>query len=379
MKILFVIGLLLSMEILLACGREKHAGSTTEATNGLSLVIRGNDGKPSAGARATTFESSTLLKRQSVTTDKFGVANFEKDSVPLHLEVLNPDSSSMVWMALPSSDTLTMTLVSSAALTITADTTDSASSSESSVLKLEGTPYEAKRVNGIYRFPHLPSGSYLLCYQKMPVAAVNLEAGRDLDTVVNVGQSVSSVMLDDFEDQDHYHLLAQQNGSQGWYFVGKDQTAWILPTGRNDYNQAIEATEQRSSRSLHLQFNIQQDSNFLLMGTYLGADLSHYNLSAMKSIHMRVRGNARFEVALEQPNELSEGILRKSVWRDSAEMQWQERIFYPQDVLLDSAWGQIPFAESADSLALFSIFLRSGTDLWIDDTWFEGVEAEDLR
>lgn len=376
MKIHFVFCLLMSFGILLSCGREKHAGSTTEATNGLSLVVRGNDGKPLVGARATTFESSTLQRRQTVITDKRGMALFEKDSVPLHLEVLNQDSSSMAWMALPASDTLTMTLTSSAVLTIVADSSDSASSS---VLKLEGTPYEAKGVKGIYRFPHLPHGAYLLSYQSMPVAAVNLEAGHDLDTTVNVGHLVSSVMLDDFEDQDHYHLLAQQNGSQGWYFVGKDQTAWILPTGRTDYSQAIEATEQRSSRSLHLQFNIAPGSNFLLMGTYLGADLSHFDLSAMKSIHMRVRGNARFEIAVEQPNELSEGILRKSVWRDSAQMEWQERIFYPQDVILDSTWGQIPFAESADSLALFSIFLRSGTDLWIDDIWFEGVGAEDLR
>jgi len=112
------------------------------------------------------------------------------------------------------------------------------------------------------------------------------------------------------------------------------------------YSQTIEVGEQRGSRALHLQFNIKQDSNYLLFRAYLGTNLSHYGLSAMTSIHMRVRGKARFDVALEEPNESVEGILRKNTWSDSAHLDWQELILRIIEKYLDSVWGHIPFFES---------------------------------
>ena len=112
-----------------------------------------------------------------------------------------------------------------------------------------------------------------------------------------------------------------------------------------------------------------------MLGTHLGLDTGYYDISRLTAIRIKVRGDCKFYVALEHYKEIGDNTFRKALWKAEANEDWREFVFRPGEEALRDESYQVHFSEIATEIGFFSIFIRSGTYLQIDDIVFEGINS----
>ena len=178
-------------------------------------------------------------------------------------------------------------------------------------------------------------------------------------------------MFEDFEDGDSLNNLAKTYPNYGWYFSAFKGASWVKP----DSSGFATALKDDASHGKFLATDFALgDTGYVLMGTRLGLDTTHYDLSALTAIRLTVRGDCEFRVALEHYLDVGDNNFRKALWLAKASDDWTDVVLLPGNELLDQFSYQVPWNEVSSEIGLFSIFITSGSHLEIDKIVFEGIE-----
>jgi hypothetical protein len=222
-------------------------------------------------------------------------------------------------------------------------------------------------------FPHVPAGKYTVVMWGEPVADVSLEAGTSVDTLVQIGELPSEFVFEDFDDGDSLNNLAKDFPNNGWYYVPHKGASFEKPDSDGGFVGALVENDTQG-KYLSMKFSM-GDSGYVALGTRLGLDSGYYNLSSLSAIRLKIRGDAKFAVALEHYRELENKNHNKAFWQVSVTEEWTEMILRPGEEILNENYYQVAWDEISSEIGIFSIFITSGTYLEIDEIVFEGVSS----
>ncbi|HSQ41026.1 MAG TPA: hypothetical protein VLM37_01960 [Fibrobacteraceae bacterium] len=368
--------LFLLLMLVAGCGI-KNAGTSTETTNGVALILLDGDSTPVAFARVVLYatESDSIL--DTALADSMGVTALNWDEALVgNLEVTSPDSSTMLWSwnrkATEFSDSTILLIPQSCRMHVYT------SEKEIRILRLLSSPYQAQSVNDTFTFAHIPAGSWTLVHQPDSTDSTHLIAlGHAVvssgDTVVTNLDSNTQTVLEDFEDADSRHNLAVLTGSTGWYFNALNSASWLQPLDKADFAAAVFADSSGINHYLALRFILPTDSSMTLVGTHFADSGSTFDLSALQSISIRMRGDGVVSFAMENPASVGDTLFRKAIWSTTVDSNWHDYTFSPGGEVLWPEIGEVDFSSIADSIGFVTFFMQSGSWLDVDDLVLEGV------
>lgn len=402
----FALGLILAAFSGCSDSGPETAGATSETTNGIAVVALDGVHKPIPQARVTLYQRlgdvtaerlsegmtppvvsqffpSYVTALETATADDSGMVQFEAEldqcqKARCYVEgIAGEDSSLMVWTKINAADSLAdeIELLPSVTLTVRTGAAASDSIVSRSVVKLDATPYWAKNDGSEFIFSHVPAGLYTLLADDQPVAAVSLDAGTSVDTLVRFQELTREYVFEDFDDGDSLNNLAKTYKNFGWYYMPHKGAIFESPDSVGGFAGAL-VDDGARGKYLSLKFTI-QDTGYVMLGTRLGLDTGYYDLSALTALRLKVRGDCMFAVALEHYRQLENNNYNKALWIATANDEWTELVLRPGDELLDDKNYQVAWDEISTEIGIFSIFIYNGTRLEIDEIVFEGIQIID--
>ena len=382
------------------------AGATSETTNGIAIVAFDGAHKPVPQARVTLYQRSGAVPVESPSED----VNIQEQSqfLPSHVSALETataddsgmvqfgteldqcqnarcyvegiageDSSLMVWTKLDAVDSTAdeIELLPSVTLTVRTGAAASDSIVSRSVVMLDATPYWAKNDGSEFVFSHVPAGLYTLLADDQPVAAVSLDAGTSVDTLVRFQELTREYVFEDFDDGDSLNNLAKTYKNFGWYYMPHKGAVFESPDSASGFAGAL-VDDGAGGKYLSLKYAI-QDTGYVMLGTHLGLDSGYYDLSALSAVRLKVRGDCDFAVALEHYRQIENNNYNKALWMGTANDEWTDLVLHPGKEVLDRENYQVSWDEISNEIGIFSIFIYNGTRLEIDEIVFEGIQIID--
>ena len=382
------------------------AGATSETTNGIAVVAFDGAHMPIPQARVTLYQRAGFTPAESPSED----VNIQEQSqfLPSHVSALETataddsgmvqfgteldqcqnarcyvegiageDSSLMVWTKLDAVDSTAdeIELLPSVSLTVRTGAAVSDSIVSRSVVMLDATPYWAKNDGCEFVFSHVPAGLYTLLADDQPVAAVSLDAGTSVDTLVRFQELTREYVFEDFDDGDSLNNLAKTYKNFGWYYMPHKGATFESPDSAGGFAGAL-VDDGAGGKYLSLKYAI-QDTGYVMLGTHLGLDSGYYDLSALSAVRLKVRGDCNFAVALEHYRQIENNNYNKALWMGTANDEWTDLVLHPGKEVLDSENYQVSWGEISNEIGIFSIFIYNGTRLEIDEIVFEGIQIID--
>ena len=379
------------------------AGATSETTNGIAIVAFDGAHMPIPQARVTLYQRSGAVPVESpsedvniqeqsqflpshvsaletATADDSGMVQFETrldecQNARCYVEgIAGEDSSLMVWTKLDAVDSTAdeIELLPSVTLTVRTGAAVSDSIVSRSVVMLDATPYWAKNDGSEFVFSHVPAGLYTLLANDQPVAAVSLDAGTSVDTLVRFQELTREYVFEDFDDGDSLNNLAKTYKNFGWYYMPHKGAVFESPDSASGFAGAL-VDDGAGGKYLSLKYAI-QDTGYVMLGTHLGLDSGYYDLSALSAVRLKVRGDCDFAVALEHYRQIENNNYNKALWMGTANDEWTDLVLHPGKEVLDRENYQVSWGEISNEIGIFSIFIYNGTRLEIDEIVFEGVQ-----
>ena len=362
-----------------ACS-ESHsdsAGATSETTNGIAFTVVDASRMPVPRARLTLYAKGSLAVLGTAEADTAGVAEFavRTDTIAngVFVEgIAGEDSSLMAWTPFDTART-EISLYASANLTVRTGAAEADSAALYDALALESTPYVALRSGGEYTFAHVPAGVFNVAADDSLIATVELDIGATADTLFRVPGVTREFVFEDFDDGDSLNNLAKEYPNSGWLYVPAGNAKFIAPDSSTGFVGALEDDEIDGGKFLSLKFAI-SDSGFVMVNTRLGLDTGNYDLSRLTAIRMKVRSDCNFYVTLEHYKEVETNVHRRILWKGFADENWHEVVFRPGEETIRDDSYQVHFGDIAAEIGLFSVYVKGGTFLQIDDIVFEGID-----
>ena len=382
------------------------AGATSETTNGIAIVAFDGAHKPVPQARVTLYQRSGAVPVESpsedvniqeqsqflpshvsaletAAADDSGMVQFETEldqcqNARCYVEgIAGEDSSLMVWTKLDAVDSTAdeIELLPSVSLTVRTGAAASDSIVSRSVVMLDATPYWAKNDGSEFIFSHVPAGLYTLLADDQPVAAVSLDAGTSVDTLVRFQELTREYVFEDFDDGDSLNNLAKTYKNFGWYYMPHKGAVFESPDSAGGFVSAL-VDDGAGGKYLSLKYAV-QDTAYVMLGTHLGLDSGYYDLSALSAVRLKVRGDCDFAVALEHYRQIENNNYNKALWMVSANDEWTDLVLHPGKEVLDRENYQVSWGEISNEIGIFSIFIYNGTRLEIDEIVFEGIQIID--
>ena len=382
------------------------AGATSETTNGIAIVAFDGAHKPVPQARVTLYQRAGFTPAESpsedvniqeqsqflpshvsaletATADDSGMVQFETEldqcqNARCYVEgIAGEDSSLMVWTKLDAVDSTAdeIELLPSVSLTVRTGAAAYDSIVSRSVVMLDATPYWAKNDGSEFVFSHVPAGLYTLLADDQPVAAVSLDAGTSVDTLVRFQELTREYVFEDFDDGDSLNNLAKTYKNFGWYYMPHKGAVFESPDSAGGFAGAL-VDDGAGGKYLSLKYVI-QDTGYVMLGTHLGLDSGYYDLSALSAVRLKVRGDCDFAVALEHYRQIENNNYNKALWMGTANDEWTDLVLHPGKEVLDSENYQVSWGEISNEIGIFSIFIYNGTRLEIDEIVFEGIQIID--
>ena len=382
------------------------AGATSETTNGIAIVAFDGAHMPIPQARVTLYQRAGFTPAESPSED----VNIQEQSLflPSHVSALETataddsgmvqfgteldqcqnarcyvegiageDSSLMVWTKLDAADSIAdeIELLPSVTLTVRTGAAASDSIVSRSVVMLDATPYWAQNDGSEFVFSHVPAGLYTLLADDQPVAAVSLDAGTSVDTLVRFQELTREYVFEDFDDGDSLNNLAKTYKNFGWYYMPHKGAVFESPDSASGFAGAL-VDDGAGGKYLSLKYAV-QDTAYVMLGTHLGLDSGYYDLSALSAVRLKVRGDCDFAVALEHYRQIENNNYNKALWMGTANDEWTDLVLHPGKEVLDRENYQVSWGEISNEIGIFSIFIYNGTRLEIDEIVFEGIQIID--
>ena len=350
----------------------EFTGATSETTNGIAFTVVDASHSPIINARLKLYSKENISVIDSAATNSLGEAYFDTVISDGFIEgIAGSDSSLMTWAPLDTQQT-EISLLPSASITVRTGATEADYAKLYETIALDATPYAAYLKNGEYTFAHVPAGLFNVVAGDSLIASVSLENGTSADTIIRVPGVTREFVFEDFDDGDSLNNIARTFPNYGWYFNTSDGGQWITPDSTMSFASAIKNDQQ--GKHLSLKFAL-GESGTVLIGTHIGLDTGYYDLSKLTAVRLKVRGDCEFSVALEHYKDIGNNNFHKALWKATANENWHEIIFRPGDETLESESYQVRFSEIANEIGFFTIFMKNGTFLDVDEIVFEGMDS----
>lgn len=362
--------ILLISVFMFACSDSKGtAGATSETTNGIAVIVVDRQKAPIPSARVKLFFKDDMSVVEEKVANDSGKVMLETEDEALIEIIAGADSALMYWGNFNNS-TQEVQVDSAASLNIRT-ASDGESDKLFAELFLDSTPYSAILKNGNYDFGKVPQGVFTLKSSAYPISEIELSAGEVQDTLIHVPEISKEFVFEDFDDGDSLNNLAKVSPNYGWYLLSTSGVVWNKPDSSKSFAGAL--TKNGNGFYLDLKYDL-GDSGTILVGTHLGADSAYFDLSKVTAIRLKIKGDAEFSIALEHKDEIGDNNYKKASWTVKAQDSWKEIVLYPGTELVDEASYNVSFDSISKEIALFSLFIHSGTALAIDEIVFEGID-----
>lgn len=385
------------------------AGATSETTNGIAFRVVDADSKPLAMARVSLYSVADMVKQDSAVADSEGVAVFAAPEEDCYLEAIAGSDSSL--MAFEPFDTTATEVLLKPASTVVLNYSALDSSLWSGLeLFLLNTPYSAKCVDGgdlgECVFAHVPAGEFEIvkgsAVGEEPIGFVVLTLPGDTSIVTTVPQDTAVVdttvqdtsdgldtvavqdttardtlpadLFEDFDDGDSLTYYARKHFNYGWYFNVLSEASFVRPDSGSSFVTALDSNVERGYY-LSTKFDL-GDSGMVLIGSHIGEDTAYFDMSSLAEIRITLRGDGDVYVALEHYMEVEENSFNKALWYVKATEEWTEFVLKPGEEIIMPEAHEVEFNTISKEIALFSIFVSSGTFLEVDKIEFAGVKVE---
>jgi len=178
--------------------------------------------------------------------------------------------------------------------------------------------------------------------------------------------ALNSILVDDFERATTRSLLPD---SASWYKGGTDSATVSVP-------KLDTAGSGRSGHALHIAYDAPSATyQYALLGIALGKN--PVNLHSLDSMVVWVRGSGKLAIALDR---LTAGNKGKAWMHMTLASTWTRVRIRPQDFDSASAVGNnVGWEAVRNSITNLSFLVDGGSDLWVDDIRFYGVDRNDLQ
>lgn len=378
----FLLPVILFTGLLAGCDQNPFAkgGSVGETTNGIYAgVLVDPQGEPVSSAQVTLFSPGSLTPQETIQTDSAGKFTLKSDLSKAHLQAQSLDSSLMTWLwdfnlQIDSShgDSIqTLELLPSASLN--GLILESSPDSQTQVC-LTGTSYCSSLSEGAFHFSHIPAGAWsieLRNAQSSVLGSVELDASSTANQ--SFTPSSTGLLLDDFNDGNRAHLHRDLAGQTYWYLVTHGDFAFRDLENLDEISALMTTDSAYEGKSLSLHFSTNGDS--AQVGTNLRSENQAVDLTDLVALRIRMKGDALVQIALEEGLESND--YRKTQFETSVHSEWHEFVFTPSQAQIIPEYPQaVPWDSIASSIRLFTIFIKRGTSLSIDQIRFEGIHRD---
>jgi len=251
--------------------------------------------------------------------------------------------------------------------------------------------------NGRYMIEGFPDDDYLVGFTDaaLPSSAPSIVLPKSAilpqDTVTI--DTVSSVLIENFDDSDSFHLLKPFIGCGKWYILAPGNTT-VTPSGAlSNPSEAITSLDAWRKKSLSAAASFAAPSNsgtLFIIGLEIGrglssSDVEHkwFDLSKMRSFRFMAKGSGTVHVAfltkLIYDNYTGSSNFEKTITLSS---QWQEYRISSEDLApptgsFASLDGKI-WAQGSRAVAEITFFANDNLSISLDDIRIEGVSGIDL-
>ena len=350
----------------------EFTGATSETTNGIAFTVVDASHSPIINARLKLFSKETISVIDSATTNSLGEARFDSVVSDGFIEgIAGSDSSLMTWTALDTQQT-EISLLPSASITVRTGAAEADYAKLYETIALQSTPYTASRSGNEYVFSRVPAGIFDIVAGASLLATVSVENGTTADTLFRMPGITQEFVFEDFDDGDSLNNIAKTFPNFGWYFNTSNGAQWILPDSSKSFATAL--IDSAQGKYLSLKFAL-GESGTVLIGTHIGLDTGYYDLSRLTAVRLKLRGDCEFSVALEHYKDIGDNKFNKALWNAKANENWHEVVFRPGDETLESESYQVRFKDIATEIGFFTIFMKNGTFLEVDEIVFEGMDT----
>lgn len=385
------------------------AGATSETTNGIAFQVVDAERAPIALARISLYSKADMVKLDSAVTDSDGVAVLAAPEEECYLEGIAGKDSAL--MAFEPFDTMAteVELLPSASIVVDIGDLDSTALEKMNHLQLMRTPYVANFRDGAIVFAHVPSGIFnVVSGDSVVIEGVKVDAGGKVDLKVepagtsdddasadtsatdttaqdstardtterdSIDSDTSTAFIfEDFDDGDSLNNFAKSHPNYGWYVSEIGGAVFTKPSSITEFGQILDSSEERG-KFLSVKFDL-GDSGMVLIGSHIGEDTAYFDMSSLTAIRVTLRGDGDVSFALEHFEEVEANHFNKALWSVKAIDEWTEFVLKPgEEVLMPEAF-QVEFSAVSKEIALFSIFMSSGTFLEVDKIEFVGVNLK---
>lgn len=195
----------------------------------------------------------------------------------------------------------------------------------------------------------------------------NADVWKDLsDSLV---EAINSILVLDFESDNNQNCLPGDLQSN-WYL--SPETILDSTIYSNNMLAVEDADKGRSGKALHIPYEA-KSPDYVLVGTRIAStprDIGH-----LDSVEVWIRGNGMYNIILEN---LDAEKNYKAQYKGEANEKWERIVVRPQDFEQDSI-GYHGWDVTRNRITHFTVFAFNGSDLWVDDVKFYGINRDDLR
>jgi len=367
-----------------SCGRGQTVagGSPGETTNGIVGTVLDLQGSPLPESRVYLFSTDSMTKIDSVETDSVGGFAFY-DLVGSHfgVEVVAQDSANMAWVANPGVDSsLRRNIVAPPPANLWVACQDACGAD----VHLLGTPYRGVPDGVGARFARVPAGTYAVA------RGANVGGFAELASGASVNLSAltwnPAVTLENFDDGNRRLLFAPYWSSSYWtWWLGLDTTfTAVYPQSNSGFTKALTDTGAYAGRSLHIKYQTNRVTSLSSRAQqWIGFRLpQRMDISELDSMSVWVRGNGKVALALETIQDSTDPVglfpitidnFQKVAWESAVDNVWRRVVFHVGDAtsstLATSTWPII--RTRTEQITLFFV---DGTEIWVDDLVFYGID-----
>lgn len=361
-------GIAVALALLSSCAEDRVAGASTETTNGLSGTVLDDQGRPLAGARVAIWDArgdSLLGRARSDANGAWTVPGRIRGGIGI--EAFSDDSALGTWIG---GEIVANDSTPGPVLRVRAVARIVLLGQRSS--RIAGTPW--RTVDGIFRA--VPPGGFTLLSDtssgSLPLGSIRLEPEAS-DTFRAVRDS--GLLIEDFDDGDSTWIYGPVRDNSARWFTQSSPYGSALFAPLADEATATPGMVTKGAwmgRSLHISYYAHDSSSFVQAGIYFRGFL---DLSSLRSVRIRARGNGVMRLAIHGYSR--EGGVR-AVWQAVPGDEWTEYVFRPGEEMPagESDPPRAAFSDISRAVHLLMIQAYGGSDLWIDDIRFDGIEPE---
>ena len=388
--------------LIIACGKPIDTSGSEIGNPVLTGVIRDDSNKPLYRAKVSLYSVQTDSIIDSAFTNNIGEYSLnEPEQGSYYLLAISGDERIMAYAFYDSTiidDTLFLSLPGVLKGYLL-------EGFENTRIKILETPYSTTPDSmGQFRFDNIPEGRFKLIVSKeadtLSTLSFDLSSGDTLrvpdqyinvdsndleikDSLINeINSSEKQVLLDDFEDKDHFNKVKPILGWGNWFTIQSDSSVELSPPTNflDVFSPSIFTEENLFQNAFQFKVDIPEsarDSQYGGFGVNLG--IRPYNLVDMTGLEFEARGQGDLHIDFVRIHyKISEDIISSGYFTLPLDSLWQRYSVSPEDISIH--WHDadtVVWEDFAGSISYISFTFKDSGSVILDNIILHNISLED--